>query len=86
MKEAHSSLQGWDFHFREAGLAKSTEIDSMTEECKLFRAPNIIFDQNLFIAEHKQANFKLTYNAKEAMKFMNYEIRQKYYNPPEAKG
>lgn len=47
MKEINSELSNWKFNFKDSTqLAKSTSIDAMTEECKLFRSPTIIFDQN----------------------------------------
>jgi hypothetical protein len=58
----------------------------MAEECQLFRPPNIVFDRNTFTATDKHGRVTLTYNAKEAMRFMNYEARQKFYSPAEAQG
>ena len=49
MKEVHHELLNWQFHFAEAGLANSQEIDHLTEQCQLFRAPTIIFNQNTCI-------------------------------------
>ena len=58
----------------------------MAEECKLFRPPTIVFDQNILIAEDKGGKIKLVFNAKEAMRFMNHDFRKNKYNPPEAPG
>ena len=45
MKEMHTELINWKFHFKDSTLlAKSASIDALTEECKLFRPPTIIFD------------------------------------------
>ena len=86
MKETKAELDHWQFLCTEAGLAKSTDIDAMTEECKLFRSPTIVFDRNTFTAQDKQGRIQVTYNAKEAMRFINYELRQQQYNAPEDQG
>lgn len=86
MKETEADLLNWHFLFTEGGLAKSEEIESITEECKLFRAPTIIFNNNQLIAEDKEGRIRIVYNAKEALKFINFETRQKHYCGPEDKG
>ena len=58
----------------------------MTEECQLFRSPTIVFDRNTFTAQDKQGRIRINYNAKEAMRFINYDLRQQQYNAPEDQG
>ena len=87
MKETSSELHNWKFSFKDSTvLAKSTSIDALTEQCKLFRSPTIIFDENGFIVEDKEGKLRMVYNVREALKFMNHEVRQKSYNPPDAEG
>lgn len=81
IKETETDLATWHFQFTEGGLAKSDAIDSIAEDCKLFRAPTIIFDQNQFVASDKDS-IKITYNAREALKFIHYDTRQQHYCSP----
>ncbi len=64
MKEANAELYNWQFHFTEGYLAKSEEIDAIADECKLFRAPTIIFSNNNFVAADKAGKIKILFNAK----------------------
>lgn len=86
MKEIESELFNWKFHFAEAGLAKSEEMDELAEECQLFRAPTIIFNKNHLVATDKANQIAITFNAKEALRFINYEMRNKHFCPLEDKG
>lgn len=57
-----ASLEEWTFEFGEGGLSPSAYIDALTEQCKLFRAPSIIFGNNYMELANKSMQFKMVYN------------------------
>ena len=81
MKEFDANLGEWHFHFTEAGLSPSDEIDKMATECNLFRPPTIIFGSNSMRVSHGAAHFSLLYDSREALKLINYEQRVKSMVP-----
>lgn len=53
VKEISHKLDEWNFDFGESGLSSTTEIDKISENCKLFRSPSIIFGKNYCKIEMK---------------------------------
>lgn len=76
MKTSELSLGQWQFTFHEGGLAGSEEIDQLAEECKLFRPPTIIFAKTACIMRDSLSATVLTFNAREALRFLNYQTRE----------
>ena len=76
VKDISYQMEDWCFDFVESGLSPSSEIDKIGEKCGLFRSPSIIFGKNFFQMTMKEKDFKLTYNAEEALKYINYQHRE----------
>lgn len=76
MKTTELSLANWQFTFPEGGLSASEEIEHLAEECKLFRPPTIIFGKNACIIRDTLSGTVLAYNAREALRFLNYAARE----------
>lgn len=85
-KTESAKLEEWRFEFGEGGLSPSTVIDALAEECKLFRPPTIVFGSNFMeLTNEKHNNFKMVYNPREALKFLNFEVRNNaFYKADEA--
>ena len=73
------TLGDWTFSFTEGGLSSTAEIENIAEVNKLFRPPTIIFGKNSCLISHQKSNFKLEYNARKALKYINYEERKKNF-------
>ena len=50
---------------------------------KLFRPPTIIFAKNTCEIAHEKTGFNITYDARKALKFINYEERKKHFYEPD---
>ena len=81
MKAVEHSIENWHIRCTEGGLATSTQNEELAEECHLFRAPTIIFKDNVLTISDKEGRITLTYNAKTALRYTNYEVRDKHYAP-----
>lgn len=75
VKVIQAELLDWKFKFTDSGIATSHEIEDMGNELDLFQVPTIIFAKNTLTIEHS-SGFRLEYNAKEALKFINYKQRE----------
>lgn len=78
-QDTKHEMEDWEFNFCEGSLSASTEIEKTAEECKLFRPPTIIFGHNYCHIVHNTKDFRMIFNAKEALRFINYEHRKNCY-------
>ena len=79
MKHFERSVDNWHFAFHEAGLSPSEDIEKIAQECRLFRAPTIVFSQNDCVITEQAAEVSLVFNARRALEFINYERREQAF-------
>lgn len=72
------TLGEWRFTFEEGGLSSTADIENIAQNANLFRPPNIIFGKNYCLIEHARP-FSLRFDSREALKYINYETREKTF-------